>query len=285
MVNAYQVYDSVRHQIMRLQEEFKKKDVAIDIWNNEKPPVYIDGQDLICYLKDYDFVINLDKDQYIVKMLEKAGMMVFNSAESLVLCDDKMLTYIALANANIKMPKTLAAPLCYHDRPNDHWLKLVMSTFSFPMVVKECFGSLGEQVHLVSNEQELRKIDEQLRMKPHIYQEFISSSYGRDVRVIVINQQAVAWMERKSNGDFRSNLSKGGTAKKIALPLAFKETAEKAARILHLDYCGVDLLYGPDQEPILCEVNSNAFFKGIEAVTRVNVAQIFVNYILSKLNN
>lgn len=285
LVNAYKVYESVTHQVKRLQEEFAKENVMVEVWSNEQPPIYIEKENFVNRLADYDFVINLDKDQYIVNLLEKAGMKVFNNAQSLVLCDDKMLTYIALTKENILMPKTIAAPLCYDNHANPTWIEFLTSQLSFPMVAKECFGSLGAQVYFVANDDALRKIEEKLRMKPHLYQEYIASSYGRDVRVIVIGGKAFAWMERQSTHDFRSNLSQGGTMRAIVLPPAFQEMAEKAATILGLDYCGVDLLYGRNGEPILCEVNSNAFFLGIEKLTKKNVAGAWVKQILQKIKN
>lgn len=285
LVNAYKIYDSVAHQIRRLQEEFLKKQIMVDVWNNEHPPVYIQNANIHNELSEYDFVINLDKDQYIVQLLEKAGMKVFNCAKSLVLCDDKMLTYISLTRENIAMPKTIAAPLCYHNYANENWLHFLTSELSFPMVAKECFGSLGAQVYLIHNWEELCEKEEQLRMKPHLYQEYIASSYGRDVRVIVIGGKAFAWMERQSTGDFRSNLAQGGSMKEISLAPSFQEMAEKVARVLELDYCGIDLLYGKQDEPILCEVNSNAFFLGIEKLTGKNVAGEWVEQILKKIKN
>lgn len=285
LINAYKIYDSVAHQIQRLQEEFLKKEIVVDVWNNEHPPVSIQNGEIQNALSHYDFVINLDKDQYIVNLLEKAGMKVFNNAKSLVLCDDKMLTYISLAQEHIDMPKTIAAPLCYANHANENWIQFLTSELSFPMVAKECFGSLGAQVYFIENIDELRKMEDQLRMKPHLYQEYIASSYGKDVRVIVIGGKAFAWMERQSDGDFRSNLAQGGSMKEIFLPASFQDMAEKAARILGLDYCGIDLLYGKQGEPILCEVNSNAFFLGIEKLTGKNVARAWGEQIIKKIKN
>lgn len=285
LINAYKIYDSVAHQIQRLQEEFLKKRIVVDVWNNEHPPVSIQNGEIQNALSHYDFVINLDKDQYIVSLLEKAGMQVFNHAKSLVLCDDKMLTYISLAQEHIAMPKTIAAPLCYSNHTNENWIHFLTFELSFPMVAKECFGSLGAQVYFIKNIDELRKMEEQLRMKPHLYQEYIASSYGKDVRVIVIGGKAFAWMERQSNGDFRSNLAQGGSMKEILLPASFQDMAEKVASILELDYCGIDLLYGKQGEPILCEVNSNAFFLGIEKLTGKNVAGAWVDQIIKKIKN
>ena len=109
------------------------------------------------------------------------------------------------------------------------------------------------------------------------------SCEGVDVRVIVIGGKTVASMERRNKDDFRSNVAQGGCGVKIDLPENFQIVAESCAEILGLDYCGVDLLYGNDGEPYVCEVNSNAFFGGIEEATGVNVAKLYAEHIIKTI--
>ena len=86
-------------------------------------------------------------------------------------------------------------------------------------------------------------------------------------------------MERRAKeGEFRSNIELGGKGFPVRLTDGFREAAERAAKTLGLDYCGVDLL-DSDGRPVLCEVNSNAFFEGIEQVTGVNVAAAYARHI------
>ena len=89
-------------------------------------------------------------------------------------------------------------------------------------------------------------------------------------------------MKRENKFSYLSNLATGGKSYVVDLPKTYLDVAEKAARILELDYCGVDLLEGENGEPILSEVNSNAFYEGIEKTTGINVARLYVDYILSK---
>ena len=110
-------------------------------------------------------------------------------------------------------------------------------------------------------------------------------SQGKDVRVIVIGGEAVAAMERiAQEGEFRSNIELGGAGKVFDLSKEYKELAERVANVLQLDYCGIDLLEGKDGG-IVCEVNSNAFFEGIESVTGINVAKAYAEYIYKTIKN
>jgi RimK family alpha-L-glutamate ligase len=136
---------------------------------------------------------------------------------------------------------------------------------------------------LIKNRDELIEIREKLKLIPHLYQEFISSSFGKDARIIVIGGKMASCILRKNENDFRSNVELGATAYKFNPPQSFIDTAEKAAKILNLDYCGVDILFSEDNEPILCEVNSNAYFTASEKISGVDIAQIYCDHILKKI--
>ena len=113
-----------------------------------------------------------------------------------------------------------------------------------------------------------------------IYQRFIGKG-GRDIRVMVIGGKALAAMERRNENDFRSNIELGGVGVGIELSESVREIAEGAARTLGLDYCGVDVL-SDGRSFYICEVNSNAFFKGFYAATGVNVAKEYASYLYNK---
>ena len=131
---------------------------------------------------------------------------------------------------------------------------------------------------------ELKKVAQKILHEPHFFQAYISESQGRDIRVMVVGGKTVAAMERVAQqGEFRSNIELGGEGRKIDLPPIYAETAEKAAKALRLEYCGVDLLQTKDG-PILCEVNSNAFFEGLEKTTGCNVAAAYAKRILDCMN-
>ena len=283
VVNGYQVAGGVTHQLKRYKEELSKRAITFDIAKNNEVLTLIGNYSIESKLPKYDFVLYLDKDKYVARMLEKFGYRLFNSSAATELCDDKLLTEIELANHGILMPKTISAPLCYADSGDREFVKKVESELDYPIIVKECFGSLGKQVYLAKNHQELASIYEKLKETPHLYQEFIETSKGVDIRIIVVGGRAIAWMKRMNDKSFKSNIAQGGHSEKIDLPQKYIEIAELACKVLKLDYCGVDLLLGKIDSPVLSEVNSNAFFEGIESTTGVNVAGAYIDYIVKTI--
>ena len=286
VVNAYDVLPSLRHFIDRMSFELEEHNVELDVKTTAEIYGYIgsDGE-LYCMDLPYDFVLFLDKDRYISHLLEEGGMRLFNSARAIEACDDKMITYMNLMHFGIRMPKTVSGPLHYSLLDNDDFLNNLVKVIPFPIVVKGNFGSQGESVYLAHDFDELKEIEAKVAYRPRLYQEFIETSKGFDYRLIVINGKFVAGYKRRSiTGDFRSNLCQGGVGVEHTMRPFQIEVAERVARALKLDYCGVDLLEsGNPEEPILCEVNSNAFIKGAEKVTGVNIAKAYADYIYKEI--
>lgn len=286
ITNAFTVWPCVHHMVKRLTDEFKAFGIKMDNKSNSEILTYIDSNGNVkAEDMPYDFIIFLDKDYYISTMLEKAGYRLFNKAESIRYCDDKMLTHLMLTNNGIRMPLTIPFPLKYAEASKDAFLDNVMKILKFPFIVKEIYGSLGEQVHLVHNKEELYAAEEIIKDRPHIYQEYIASSFGTDMRVVVIGGKAVANMHRvaQNEGEFRSNIETGGIGLHPVLEKRYIDVAEKVAKLLDLDYCGLDLLFDENKDPILCEVNANAYLEPIEKYSGENVALMYVKHIYNKV--
>lgn len=283
-VNAYSKNEEYLYQARRMKEEFAKKNVAVDIIEGDKFLLYIEGGNIVSKATEYDFCVFWDKDKYALAMLDKIGMPMFNSCKSILTCDDKMLTYIELANNGVPIPKTYAGLLCYQKNEvvKPETMDLI-EELSYPMVVKNSYGSLGNGVFLARNREELAEIMEEVKCKSYLIQEYIKTSYGKDVRIIVIGDKIVGAMLRKSNNDFRSNIGSGGSGEVFELTDEMKALALKTAKILGLDYCGIDVLFG-ENGPVICEVNSNAYFFTFERVTGINVAEHYVDFILQKMS-
>lgn len=284
VINGYKLADGITHQVSRLKDEFFKRGVQVDVRKNNELLAFIEEGTIKTNISGYDFVVYLDKDRYVAEMLEKCGVRLFNKVSSIEKCDDKMLTHISLANSGIKMPTTISSTLCYTDNGDRSYLKDVENKLGFPLIVKENYGSLGKQVYFIENSAELKQIEDKLIHTNHLFQQFISSSKGVDIRIIVIGHKPIAYMKRENKHSYLSNLATGGQASIIKLPQEYLDVAVKASEILDLDYCGVDVLIGPNKEPIISEVNSNAFYEGIEKTTGINVAGAYVDYILSTIN-
>ena len=134
----------------------------------------------------------------------------------------------------------------------------------------------------------LEQLTGKLGGKPILYQKYHQYSSGRDVRLQVVGREVVAAMERYSeNGDFRANITNGGSMKPYTPSKEECSLAVLTAQVLGLDFCGVDLLFDEEsgRADIVCEVNSNAHFKNIHTCTGVNVAEKIMEYILKLLED
>ncbi len=267
LVNAYTASAAELNQPKRIAEELEGLGVRMKIVRNGPSAMREEG----------DFCVFLDKDRYCARMLEKR-LRLFNRAEAVEVCDDKMLTHLALDG--FPLPKTLPSLLCYTPdaAPSEELLREAETQLGYPMVVKECHGSLGMQVGLVKDRGELMAAEARLQGVPHLYQEFIAESAGTDLRVIVAGGQVVAAMRRHSDTDFRSNAALGGRGEPCKADGETERLCLAVAERLRLDYCGIDLLFGKEGM-LVCEVNSNAFFGSIERVTGVNVAKCYAEHI------
>jgi len=246
--------------------------------------------DINCESKERiaDFILFWDKDVRLAYYLELLGYPVFNSSRAIGICDDKALTHLTLMNAGIPMPRTIIAPMTFDNigYTNIIFLEEVANRIGFPMVVKESFGSFGQQVYLVQNAEELANQVRQIGTKPVLFQEFIKSSFGKDIRLQVVGNQVIASMYRYSeNGDFRANLTIGGKMIPFQPTKEQSELALRCCELIGLDFAGVDMLFGKEDEPIVCEVNSNAHFKNIYDCTGINAAEAIIAYIKTKLYN
>ncbi len=230
--------------------------------------------------KKPDFVLFWDKDILLAKYLATCGIPVYNPAEGIEICDDKRKTALALSMHGLPQPLTFPAPMTYENIgfPQLDFLSQIQSKLHFPIIVKEAFGSFGQQVYLAKDHKELCALTKKLETVPFLYQQFIRESSGRDIRLQVVGDEVVAAMERTSETDFRANISNGGTMKAYQPDQEAVTLAVKACRAVKCDFAGVDLLFESDGY-LVCEVNSNAHFKNLLDCTGVNTAWYILQYI------
>ena len=239
--------------------------------------------EMICKDSRPDFILFWDKDVHLARRLESEGIRLFNSAEAIEICDNKILTAIALSG-KVATPKTIISPKTFEGVGYNslNFVENATRVLGLPLIIKEAYGSFGAQVYLAETLVDAKNIINSLGHKDFIIQEFISESSGRDVRVNVVGKKVVCAMERYNETDFRSNISNGGNMKKIALTPEIEAIAIKAAEIIGLDFAGVDVLFGNDG-PIVCEVNSNPHFKTSLECTGVDMSERIMDYIAEKM--
>lgn len=270
-----------------LQSAALQKGISTTIWkNNELMSFTTESPDLL-YKKTQplpDFVIFTDKDIYLANQIEQMGIPVFNSSDAIRISDDKILTYQALAAQNLPIPKTIIAPKVFNSEIElDYTVcEQALETLGLPMVIKEAFGSFGEQVYLVNTREELENKVKALQGKAFVLQAFIDSSYGKDMRLHVVGDAVVAAMKRTSATDFRANVTAGGKTQPYQPTNDEIEIAIAATKAIGADFAGVDLLFGANGFPIICEINSNAHIRSMFECTGINVADYIINYLIEK---
>ncbi|MGE7661565.1 ATP-grasp domain-containing protein [Peribacillus sp. NPDC097197] len=284
VVNGYLQHEKFSSLALFIQESAERKGISATLVRNsdlvsviEKGTPYLKGTDG----KLPDFVLFMDKDIHLARHLELLGLPVYNSSSAIDICDSKAKTHQALAGHGIPMPKTLFPPFTYEgiERKNLDAFKKIGNELGYPLVVKEAYGSFGEQVYLIPTEDEFMETVKKLGHRPFIMQEFIEHSKGRDIRVNVVGNQVIASMQRKSEHDFRANMTAGGTAFPYTPTKAESDLAIRCATLLGADFAGVDLLFGEDG-PLLCEVNSNSHLLNIYECTGINIADSMFDYVM-----
>ena len=283
VVNAFWQGASMKEMEGQLCRAAKKAGVELTVRTNGEllctlPPVGMLKEE------DADFYLFWDKDVRLAMQLEMLGKRVFNPAKSIALCDDKTLTHLALAKAHLPMPKTILCPMTFPalGYPNTEFLSRVESALSYPMVVKEGCGSFGQQVYLAKSRDDILPILKKAAGTPLLFQEYIRESSGQDLRLYMVGGKCAAAMRRVNDTDFRANIQIGGHAENYTPTEEEVDLAARACEALGLDFAGVDLLKSK-KGPLICEVNSNAHFTALSALTGVDVAEKIFKHIREAL--
>jgi len=210
----------------------------------------------------------------VVRQFEAMGVWALNPAVGVTRSRDKLRAHQFLAKKGIALPRTAFAHQA--DMADD----LVRSVGGPPVVVKLLEGTQGVGVVLCETRKAAESVIQAFRgMKAHlIVQEFIKEAGGADVRLFVVGDKVVAGMRRRAaEGEFRSNLHRGGTAETLKISPEERRTAVLACRALGLRVAGVDVLQS-DRGPLVLEVNSSPGLEGIERTTGVDVAARIVSF-------
>ena len=211
----------------------------------------------------------------VVRQFEMMGVYCINESVAISRSRDKLRALQLLARKGVGLPVT---GFCRSPDDIDDLIKMVGGA---PLVIKLLEGTQGVGVVLAETRQAAKSVIEAFRGLDanFLVQEFIKEAGGADIRCFVIGEKVVAAMKRQGKeGEFRSNLHRGGTAELVKLTPEERSTAVRAARIMGLNVAGVDLLRA-NHGPVVMEVNSSPGLEGIEAATGKDVAAMIVAFI------
>lgn len=264
-------------------EAADRQRVILDVKSNTE--IYTGIFEIDRSVKKPDFVLFWDKDIILARYLELAGIPVFNSSSAIEICDDKRKAYTAFLKAGLPIPLTISAPMTYENIgfSSLKFVKPIIQKLGYPVILKEAFGSFGDQVYKVDDPKTLKRMLLELQKTPFLFQKYISTSHGQDVRVQVVGGKVIASMRRFSDKDFRANITYGGSKEKFEPDEKARALAIAACKAVGCDFGGVDLLFA-EKGFVVCEVNSNAHFKNLYDCTRVNAADAVIEYIVAKVN-
>jgi len=249
---------------------------------SRKPTVYYVGESL----EKVDAVIprigasNTFYGTAVVRQFETMDCCCINPSISISNSRDKLRSMQILAEAGINMPVTGFAS---HTKDIEG---VIESVGSIPLIMKLLQGTQGQGIVLAETRKAAESVMSAFRQLDAdiMVQEFVKESSGTDIRAFVIGDKVVASMRRTApEGDFRSNLHRGGSIEKIELNQDEIETAVRAAEILGLSVAGVDLMRS-DRGPLILEVNSSPGLQGIESCTKMDVADRIISFIENNRN-
>ncbi|MDG1378178.1 MAG: 30S ribosomal protein S6--L-glutamate ligase [Yoonia sp.] len=270
----------------RLKEAAEARGHTLDIINtlrcymniaSRRPEMYYNGEKL----EGYDTVIpriGASITFYglaVLRQFEMMGVYPLNESVAIGRSRDKLRSMQLLARDGIGLPVTTFA----HDpKQTDEVLELAGGA---PVVIKLLEGTQGIGVVLADTKRSAVSVVEAFRGAGVniLLQEFIKEAGGTDIRAIVVGGKVIAAMKRTgAEGDFRSNLHRGGSAEVIKLSPEERSTAIRAAKSMGLNVCGVDMLRA-NHGPVVMEVNSSPGLEGVEKATGLDVAGKIIEYL------
>lgn len=270
----------------RLVDAAQKRGHEIDVVNHLKcyinitshrPSVHYQGRDL----PKYDAVIpriGASVTFYgtaVLRQFEVMGVYPVNESVAISRSRDKLRSMQLLARKGVGLPVTVFA---HKTSVAEDVIRMVGGP---PVIIKLLEGTQGIGVVLGETQRAAESIIQAFGgVNTNILvQEFIKEAGGEDIRCLVVGGKVVAAMKRRGKeGEFRSNLHRGGSAEKVKITAAERATAISAAKAMGLNVCGVDMLRS-NHGPVVMEVNSSPGLEGVETATGVDVAGLIIEFI------
>lgn len=244
---------------------------------SHRPSIHYKGESLM----DFDAVIpriGASVTFYgaaVLRQFEMMGVYPLNESVAITRSRDKLRALQLLSRKGIGLPVTGIA-----NKPDDID-DLIRMVGGAPLVIKLLYGTQGVGVVLAETNKAAQSVIESFLGLKHavLVQEYIKESGGADIRCFVIGEKVVAAMQRHpKEGEFRSNLHRGGTATTVKITPEERSIAIRAARTMGLNVCGVDILRS-NHGPVVMEVNSSPGLEGIEKVSGKDIAGMIIQFI------
>ena len=216
----------------------------------------------------------------VVRQFELMGAFSAVTSQAIVRSRDKLRSLQILSKKGLGMPKT-----AFTNFSKGGEKQLIEQVSGAPVIIKLLEGTQGLGVVLAETKKAAQSVVEAFHgLKARIIvQEYIKEAKGADIRAFVVNGKVVGAMKRQgAEGEFRSNLHRGGEATVIKLSRAEKKAALNAAKALGLDVAGVDMLQSA-RGPLILEVNSSPGLEGIEGTTGINVAAEIIKFVVESV--
>ena len=276
----------------RLQEAALKRGHTVQIIDHSRCELKIGTGSHIYYqgkkLDTPDFIIprigasSTFIGSNVVRQFEMMKVKTVVTANGLLKSRDKLRASQNLVFSDIEVPKTYFPSLYQSD------ISYMMDQVNgVPLIIKHLESTQGLGVFLAETEKDARQYLDTFNKEniKYLIQEYISESKGKDVRAFVVGGKVVAAMKRTApEGEFRSNIHRGGVGMNIKLTKEEEDLVVKTAKVMNLTVCGVDLLQS-DRGPLILEVNSSPGLEGIEKYTQIDVAASIIEHMESKLTS
>lgn len=223
-------------------------------------------------LDDCDFVINRYKWGKVKDSINGLAARTYNNIDAFNIYVNKYEQLKRLtSDAFLKPDYVMGSALLPYS--------VITQKLGGTFVAKGLESSMGEEIYLIENEDGYNLLHEKYgREKEWLFEEFISGSYGRDMRFYSIRGNVAACMQRRSQGDFRANVALGASVEPYEITPAIRQIARDIYAQTGLDFLGIDLLFG-DDKPYFCEINVMPGLEGIEKASGVNVAHEIIRTI------
>lgn len=257
----------------RLIEESRKLDIdlqLVGVYDTyiTKDGVWNKGE----FLKKRDFVINRYKHGKLKGRINTLGERCYNDIN---LFEDYINKYEQIRRINsehFSIPKyLLSTSVIGYEKLSSYLGK--------PFVAKGLESSMGREIYLISNskEYELLRHNNDIN-KEWLFEEFISNSYGKDLRIFTIRDKAIACMIRKSDSDFRANVALGASVEPFETNPTVNSIVADIYKQTKLDFMGVDILFGTNGY-YFCEINVMPGLEGIESASGINISKLIIETI------